>query len=49
MTPVFALTAAAFVKDTGRAREAGLYRYSTKPVKVDELMSLLEELLGSKP
>ena len=43
--PVIALSAAALVKDTSRSREAGFYRYLTKPVKVDELAATLEELL----
>jgi len=43
--PVIALSAAALVKDTSRAREAGFYRYLTKPIKVDELAATLEELL----
>ena len=29
-----------------RAKEAGFYRYLTKPVKVDELTRVLEELLA---
>ena len=37
--------AAAFVKDAARAKEAGFYRYLTKPVKVPELLAALEELL----
>ncbi|MDQ3365688.1 MAG: PAS domain S-box protein [Myxococcota bacterium] len=47
--PIIVLTAAALVKDTARAREAGLYRYMTKPVKVAELTAALEELLTRKP
>jgi PAS domain S-box-containing protein len=43
--PVVALSAAALVKDTSRAKDAGFYRYLTKPVKVAELMAVLEELL----
>ena len=37
--------AAALVRDTARAKDAGFYRYLTKPVKVDELAGVLEELL----
>ena len=48
--PVVGLSAAALVKDTTRAREDGFYRYLTKPVKVAELLAVLEELLvGSRP
>jgi PAS domain S-box-containing protein len=43
--PVIGLSAAALLKDTARAREAGFYRYLTKPVKVAELTKVLEELL----
>jgi CheY-like chemotaxis protein len=39
------LSAAALVKDTTRAKGAGFYRYLTKPVKVAELIAVLEELL----
>jgi PAS domain S-box-containing protein len=45
--PVIALSAAAMVRDAARVKEAGFYRYLTKPVKVDELASALEELLSS--
>lgn len=43
--PVVGLSAAALAKDTNLAKEIGFYRYLTKPVKVAELMSVLEELL----
>jgi signal transduction histidine kinase len=43
--PVIGLSAAALLKDTTRAKEAGFYRYLTKPVKVAELTKVLEELL----
>jgi PAS domain S-box-containing protein len=43
--PVIGLSAAALAKDTARARDAGFYRYLTKPVKVAELTRVLEELL----
>jgi CheY-like chemotaxis protein/anti-sigma regulatory factor (Ser/Thr protein kinase) len=46
--PVIALTAAASVRDHARAEDVGFYRYLTKPVKVDELTGVLEELLGRK-
>jgi PAS domain S-box-containing protein len=45
--PVVALTAAALVKDTSRARAAGFYRYLTKPIKLDELTAVLDELLAT--
>ncbi len=43
--PVIALSAAAMVRDEARVREAGFYKYLTKPVKVDELTGVLEALL----
>jgi PAS domain S-box-containing protein len=43
--PVIGLSAAALARDTARAKEAGFYRYLTKPVKVDELTETLERLL----
>ncbi len=43
--PIIALSAAAMVRDGGRVREAGFHRYLTKPVQVDELTRVLEELL----
>jgi PAS domain S-box-containing protein len=43
--PVIGLSAAALVRDTARAKDAGFYRYLTKPVKVDELTETLERLL----
>jgi CheY-like chemotaxis protein len=46
--PVIGLSAAALLKDTARAKEAGFYRYLTKPVKVAELTQALEELLVSE-
>jgi PAS domain S-box-containing protein len=46
--PVIALTAAASDRDKKRGQEAGFFRYLTKPVKVDELESALESLLGNR-
>ena len=43
--PVVALTAAAMTHDTARASTAGFYRYLTKPVRLDELAQVLEEIL----
>jgi PAS domain S-box-containing protein len=47
--PVIALTAAALPRDTLRGKDSGFYRYLTKPVKVDELTAVLEELLVDIP
>ena len=47
--PVIALTAAALPRDTARATEAGFHRYLTKPIKVDELTAVLEEILVPRP
>jgi PAS domain S-box-containing protein len=43
--PVIALSAAAMVRDSSKVQEAGFHRYLTKPVKIDELAGLLEDLL----
>jgi signal transduction histidine kinase/ActR/RegA family two-component response regulator len=43
--PVIALSAAAMPRDTKRGEQAGFVRYLTKPVKVDELTTLLDSLL----
>ena len=45
--PVIALTAAASERDRQRGIAAGFHRYLTKPVKVDEFVAALEELLVS--
>jgi len=45
--PVIALTAAASERDRQRGERAGFYRYLTKPVKVDELIAVLESLLSA--
>jgi PAS domain S-box-containing protein len=44
--PVIALSAAAMVADAKRVSAAGFFRYLTKPVQVEELMAVLEELLA---
>lgn len=44
--PVIALSAAAMSRAAARVASAGFYRYLTKPVKVDELTAVLDELLG---
>lgn len=46
--PVIALTAAASERDKQRGIQEGFYRYLTKPVKVDELLSALESLLDPR-
>jgi CheY-like chemotaxis protein len=43
--PVIALSAAAMIRDAARVAGASFYRYLTKPVRVGELTSVLEELL----
>jgi CheY-like chemotaxis protein len=44
--PVIALTAAAMTGDRSRASGAGFHSYLTKPVRVAELLSTLEDLLS---
>ncbi|MEI9941900.1 MAG: PAS domain S-box protein [Pseudomonadota bacterium] len=46
--PVIALTAAAMVGDRKRASEAGFRKYLTKPVRIDELLQALKELLPAR-
>jgi CheY-like chemotaxis protein len=43
--PIIGLSAAALERDTARARAAGFDRYLTKPIKIDELTCVLEQLL----
>jgi PAS domain S-box-containing protein len=43
--PVIALSAAAMVRDASKVQQAGFHRYLTKPVKIDELAGVLEDLL----
>ena len=47
--PVIALSAAATPSDSRRGELAGFHRYLSKPVKVDELTSLLDTLLSCPP
>jgi PAS domain S-box-containing protein len=47
--PVIALSAAAMDHDVRRAQSEGFHRYLTKPVRVDELIAVLEELLIGPP
>jgi CheY-like chemotaxis protein len=44
--PVVALSAAAMVGEAKRIKNAGFTRYLTKPVRVDELLEVLDELLS---
>jgi PAS domain S-box-containing protein len=46
--PVIALTAAASERDRQRGEKVGFYRYITKPLKVDQLLTILEDLLAPK-
>jgi CheY-like chemotaxis protein len=47
--PVIGLSAAAMPRDRKRAEEAGLFRYLTKPVDVDALVAVIEEVLAAQP
>jgi PAS domain S-box-containing protein len=47
--PVVALSAAAMARDKAKVADVGFHRYLTKPVKVDELNAVLEELLLGRP
>jgi PAS domain S-box-containing protein len=47
--PVIALTAAASERDRHFGKQAGFYRYLTKPVKVDELVRALEDVFATSP
>jgi CheY-like chemotaxis protein len=40
--PVIAISANAMPRDIERGLEAGFFRYLTKPIKVDELMEVLD-------
>jgi len=44
--PVIALTAAAMVGDRKRAADVGFHKYLTKPVRVAELLGVIEEVLS---
>ncbi len=46
--PVIGLSAAAMPRDRKRAEEAGFHRYLTKPVDVDALVAVLEEVLEQR-
>ena len=47
--PAIALSAAAMAHNIEGARDAGFYRYLTKPIRANELLATLEELLVSRP
>ena len=44
--PVMALSANAMVRDVGKGLEAGFFRYLTKPIRVNEFMTALDEGLA---
>ena len=44
--PVIALSAAASERERRQGIQAGFYRYLTKPVQVDELLKVIEEILA---
>jgi CheY-like chemotaxis protein len=46
--PVVALSAAASENERRRGVQAGFFRYLTKPVRVEELLQTLEEVLGDR-
>ncbi len=46
--PVVALTAAASERDRKHGIEAGFYRYLTKPIRVEELIDVVKELLARR-
>ena len=43
--PVIALSANAMLRDIEKGLEAGFFRYLTKPIKVNEFMSALDDAL----
>lgn len=45
--PVIALSAHAMLQDIEKGLEAGFFRYLTKPIKINELMSALDAALAS--
>ncbi|HVV88042.1 MAG TPA: PAS domain S-box protein [Kofleriaceae bacterium] len=47
--PVIALTAAASERDRQRGKEAGFYRYLSKPANVDELIEAIDSALKGEP
>ncbi|MEQ1742591.1 MAG: ATP-binding protein [Candidatus Nitrotoga sp.] len=46
--PVIALSAHAMLHDVEMGLEAGFFKYLTKPIKINELMSALDEALASE-
>jgi CheY-like chemotaxis protein len=45
--PVIALSAGPMMRDAAHVRRAGFHRYLSKPLNVDELTSVVEELLAA--
>ncbi|HSM98881.1 MAG TPA: PAS domain S-box protein, partial [Gallionella sp.] len=45
LIPVIAISANAMLRDIEKAMEAGFFRYVTKPIKVNEFMSALDDAL----
>jgi len=43
--PVIALSANAMLRDIEKGLEAGFFRYLTKPIKINEFMSSLDDAL----
>lgn len=46
--PIVALSAAAMVRDAAKIKEAGFYRYLTKPVNIDQLTATLAEIFDRR-
>jgi signal transduction histidine kinase/CheY-like chemotaxis protein len=46
--PIVALTAAASPRDREQGMREGFHRYLTKPVKVDELMTVIEDIFAAE-
>ncbi|MEA2021227.1 MAG: response regulator, partial [Candidatus Caldatribacteriota bacterium] len=42
--PIIALTANAFEEDKKKCLEAGMDEYATKPIKINELFSIIEKI-----
>ena len=44
--PIIAMTANAFEKDRKQALDAGMDGFITKPFRVDEMMKVIEKVMG---